>query len=161
GLIHGWCESDSCLAPDPSVWWKPYYANSAFAVRGWREIAAAWRKLQFSGAEAKATDWEQRAERLHAQLLKSIDANTRTDLSPAYVPLLPGSKYTFREAMANERPSEQQWPHRCYAELLQANVLPDDKANAVIDTMRAYGATTIGVVANVGRPNPNGRAILG
>jgi hypothetical protein len=27
--------------------------------------------------------------------------------------------------------------------------------------MRAYGATTLGVVANVGRANPNGRAILG
>ncbi len=27
--------------------------------------------------------------------------------------------------------------------------------------MRAYGATTLGVVANVGRPNPYGRAILG
>ena len=27
--------------------------------------------------------------------------------------------------------------------------------------MRAYGATTVGVVANVGRGNPNGRAILG
>ena len=27
--------------------------------------------------------------------------------------------------------------------------------------MRAYGATTLGVVANVGRLNPNGRAILG
>jgi hypothetical protein len=27
--------------------------------------------------------------------------------------------------------------------------------------MRAYGATTVGVVANVGRANPNGRAILG
>ncbi len=161
GLIHGWCESDSCLAADPSVWWKPYYANSAFAVRGWREIAGTWRRLQLPGAEAKAVDWEQRAQKLQDQLLKSIDANTRTDLSPHYVPLLPGSKYTFRESMANERPSEQQWSHRCYAELLQANVLPDEKAGAVIDTMRAYGATTIGIVANVGRPNPNGRAILG
>lgn len=161
GLIHGWCESDSCLAPDPSVWWKPYYANSAFAVRGWREIAGVWRKLQLPGAQATASAWEQRADHLQAQLLKSIEANTRTDLTPPYVPLLPGSKYTFREAMANERPSEQQWSHRCYTELLQADVLPDDKANAVIDTMRAYGATTIGVVANVGRPNPGGRAILG
>ncbi|HET6219837.1 MAG TPA: Tat pathway signal protein, partial [Acidobacteriaceae bacterium] len=23
GLIHGWCESDSCLMPNPSIWWKP------------------------------------------------------------------------------------------------------------------------------------------
>jgi hypothetical protein len=161
GLIHGWCESDACLAPDPSIWWKPYYANSAFAVRGWREIAAVWRALKLPGGDAKAVDLEQRASRLEDQLLKSIESNTRKDLSPPYVPLLPGSEYTFCEAMEKERPSEQQWPHRCYAELLQANVLPETTANAVIDTMRAYGATTIGVVANVGRPNPEDRAILG
>ena len=161
GLIHGWCESDSCLAADPAVWWKPYYANSAFAVRGWREIAATWRKLNLPGGAAKAADWERRADRLHDTMLKSIDANTRKEMKPPYVPLLPGSPYTFREAMGKERPSEQQWSHRCYTELLQANVLPDATANAVIDTMRAYGATTIGVVANVGRANPMGRAILG
>jgi len=33
-LIHGWSESDACLRQDPSVFWKPYYSNSAFAVRG-------------------------------------------------------------------------------------------------------------------------------
>ena len=161
GLIHGWCESDACLAADPSVWWKPYYANSAFAVRGWREISQAWRKAKFSGAEAKVADWEQRADRLQKQLRKSLDENTKRDMSPPYVPLLPGSPYTFREAMEKERPSEQQWSHRCYAELLQANVLSSTQANAVVDTMRSYGATTIGVVANVERANPNGRAILG
>jgi hypothetical protein len=161
GLIHGWCESDSCLAADPSVWWKPYYANSAFAVRGWRELAGSWRRCNLPGGAAKAADWEHRAGRLHDQLLKSVDANTRRDMKPPYVPLLPGSPYTFREALEKERPSEQQWSHRCYTEMLQANVLPDAAANAVVDTMRAYGATTIGVVANVGRPNPHGRAILG
>ena len=31
----------------------------------------------------------------------------------------------------------------------------------VIACMRAYGATTLRVAANVGRANPNGRAILG
>jgi hypothetical protein len=158
GLIHGWCESDACLAVDPSVWWKPYYANSAFAVRGWRELAATWETL---GLTASTADWRKRADRLQAVLLRSIDANTKADMKPPYVPLLPGSPYTFREASEKEHPSEQQWSHRCYTELLQANVLPDAKANAVIDTMRAYGATTVGVVANVGRANPNGRAILG
>src|SRR5215469_1341255 len=43
GLIQGWCESDACLAADPSIWWKPYFANSAFTVRGWRDIATTWR----------------------------------------------------------------------------------------------------------------------
>ena len=161
GLIHGWCESDSCLAPNPEVWNKPYYANSAFAVRGWHEIAAVWRKAGFPRGDALAADWEQRADRLQKRLLESLEANTRRDISPPYLPLLPGSRDTFRESMAKDHPSEQQWPHRCYAEFVQANALPPALANAVIDTMRVYGATTLGVVANVGRPEPDDRAILG
>jgi len=82
-------------------------------------------------------------------------------MNPPYIGPLPGTKLTFRESMATERPSPQQWPHRPYAELLQADVLPPKLANLVADCMRAYGATTMGVLANVGRPNPNGRAILG
>jgi hypothetical protein len=161
GLIHGWCESDACLAADPSIWWKPYFANSAFTVRGWRDIAATWRKLRFPGSETLANDWTRRSEQLHQQLVSSIDANTRHDMNPPYIGPLPGAKLTFRESLEKERPSEQQWAHRCYAELLQPDVLPAAHANRIVDCMRAYGATTIGVVANVGRANPNGRAILG
>jgi hypothetical protein len=63
--------------------------------------------------------------------------------------------------MEKERPSPQQWAHRAYAELLQADVLPASLADLVIDCMRAYGATTLGVVANVEPPHPDGRDILG
>ncbi|HEY4378756.1 MAG TPA: Tat pathway signal protein [Acidobacteriaceae bacterium] len=161
GLVHGWCESDSCLMADPSIWDKPYFANSAFTVRGWRDIAATWRKLKFSGGEALAADWTRRSEQLQSVLTKSIEANTRHEMKPAYIGPMPGVKLTFLESIEQERPSEQGWSHRCYAELLQPDVLPAAQANTVIDCMRAYGATTAGVVANVGRANPNGRAILG
>jgi hypothetical protein len=30
GLIHGWSESDACLKGNPELYWKPYFANSAF-----------------------------------------------------------------------------------------------------------------------------------
>jgi hypothetical protein len=63
--------------------------------------------------------------------------------------------------MQKEKPSPHQWAHRAYAELLQADVLPVKLANLVIDCMRAYGATTVGVVANVEPPHPTGRDILG
>ena len=43
--------------------------------------------------------------------------------------------------------------------LLMADVLPHPVANQVVDTMRAYGATTMGVLANVG--GGGNRAILG
>ncbi|MEE7566899.1 Tat pathway signal protein, partial [Xanthomonas sp. Kuri4-3] len=49
GLIHGWNESDACLYPDPSLWWKPYWANSALAIRGWEDLAAVWPALGGAG----------------------------------------------------------------------------------------------------------------
>jgi hypothetical protein len=161
GLIHGWCESDSCLAPNPSVWDKPYFSNSAFTVRGWRDIAAVWAMLKWNGAEDARADWKRRSNQLQAQLEKSIDANIKRDMKPPYIGPLPGTTTTFRESLATEHPSEQGWSHRCYAELLQPDVLPAAQAATIIDCMRAYGATTIGVVANVERPHPEGRDILG
>jgi hypothetical protein len=155
GLIAGWSESDACLAPRPEIWWKPYYANSAFAARGLRDLSRAW-----AGIDGKLSqEWKKRSDMLLDATLKSIDKWTINDKTPPYVPLLPGSKLTFKEAMATERPSEQQWPHRPYAELLMADVLPHAVANKVVDTMRAYGATTMGVLANVG--GGGNRAILG
>ena len=102
-----------------------------------------------------------RAKILQEAVVASIEKNVRRDMTPPYIGPLPGSKLTFRESMEKERPSPQQWPHRPYAELLQADVLPANLANVVVDCMRAYGATTLGVVANVGRARPGGRAILG
>ena len=161
GLIHGWCESDSCLTADPSIWWKPYFSNSAFAVRGWRDMAKTWRSANFSGAEALASSWSRRSDQLRGALAKSIDANTKRDKNPPYIGPLPGTTLTFRESIQKEHPSEQGWPHRAYAELLQPGVLSDEHTNLVIDCMRAYGATTLGVVANVEPPHPTGRDILG
>jgi hypothetical protein len=76
---------------------------------------------------------------------------------------MPGVKQTFRVAMAAAPGnSEQDWPHRLYAELVHANVLPEKMANQIVDTMRAYGATSMGVVANVApTPNASTRDILG
>jgi hypothetical protein len=155
GLIAGWSESDACLAVRPEIWWKPYYANSAFAARGLRDLSRAWGRINGKLAQ----DWTKRSDMLLDTTLKSMDQWTLTDKNPPYVPLLPGSKLTFKEAMRTERPSEQQWPHRPYAELLMADVLPHPLAHKVVDTMRAYGATTMGVLANVG--GGGNRAILG
>jgi hypothetical protein len=155
GLIAGWSESDACLAAHPEIWWKPYYANSAFAARGLRDLSRAWSAFN----PTLAREWMKRSEMLLDATLQSIERWTINDRNPPYVPLLPGSKLTFKEAMRTERPSEQQWPHRPYAELLMADVLPQVLAHKVVDTMRAYGATTMGVLANVG--GGGNRAILG
>jgi hypothetical protein len=166
GLIQGWSESDACLHPRPDVWWQPYYANSAFAARGLKDLAAVWPEIGKgrAGAAAMSTlaaGWRARAEHLQAALVTSMRAQYRQDLKPPYMPPMPGVTLPFREAMAAERPSPQQWPHRLYAELLQPDVLPADLAHQTIDTLRHYGGTTLGVVANVGPARAGSRSILG
>ena len=159
GLIHGWNESDACLFEDPAIWWKPYFANSAMTVRGLNDIAAIWGKL--GGERSLAQHWQQRAKQLHARLEQSIRANIRHDMQPPYIGPLPGAKLTFRQALAQQNPSEQGWPHRAYAELLHADVLPAELSHLVINCMRAYGATSIGVVANITAANEHERNLLG
>ncbi len=161
GLIHGWSESDACLYPDPTLWWKPYFGNSALAIRGWEDIAAVWPVL--AGTAGASGQWRQRARQLRKRLLDSIRANVRHELSPAYLGPLPGTTETFRQAMSQDDPSksEQLWSHRAYAELLQADVLPDDLANLVIDCLRGHGGTTLGIVSNIWKPSPEARDILG
>jgi hypothetical protein len=164
GLIHGWSESDSCLMPNPNIWWLPYYANSAFAARGLRDIANAWPALSShdsSQAHTTASSWKKHAEALQAAVVRSIEKNVRRDMQPPYIGTYPGAQMLFRESLEKEHPSPQGWPHRPYAELLQADVLPPELAHLVINCMRAYGATTLGVVANVGPARKGERAILG
>jgi len=165
GLIHGWSESDACLAATPEVWWRPYYANSAFAVRGLKDMARAWidiNKIKPSpGMEKEAQEWLKRSKVLQDAAIASIEKNIWKDKTPPYVPPMPGARLTFRDALAQERPSPQQWPHRLYAELVHADILPANLANMVLDTMRAYGSTTLGVLANVSAARPTGRSILG
>jgi hypothetical protein len=165
GLISGWSESDSCLMEKPSVYWQPYYANSAFAARGLKDLAKVWTELGRShpnaGMERLASEWSKRSEALRVRTIASLEKNIQKDKTPPYIGLFPGTTLTFRESLEQEKPSPQQWPHRPYAELLQADVLPAQLANQVIDCMRAYGATTLGVVANVGKVHEDGREILG
>jgi hypothetical protein len=164
GLIHGWSESDSCLAPHPMVWWLPYYSHNAFAARGLKDLGRAWPAInseKATAAEQTAAAWLKRSQALQDSLVAALQKNIRRDMNPPYVGTYAGAQGTFWESMEKERPSPQQWPHRGYSELLQADVLPPDLANLVIDCMRAYGATTLGVVANVEPPHPQGRDILG
>ena len=165
GLIRGWSESDSCLGENPSLYWRPYYANSAFAARGFKDIAGVWTDLGrlklMPRMEVLARDWLKRSKTLQDRTIESVEKNIQNDKTPPYIGLFPGTALTFRESLEKEQPSPQQWPHRPYAELLQADILPSRLANLVIDCMKSYGATTLGVVANVGRFQDDGREILG
>ena len=162
GLIHGWSESDSCLMPKPDIWWLPYYANNAFAARGLKDISRMWTEIEPAAtAKHQVIDWEKRSQDLKAAVVASINKNIRHDMTPPYIGTFPGTTMTFWESMQKEHPSPQQWPHRGYAEMLQADVLPPDLTNLILNCLRAYGGTTLGVLANVEPPHPDGRDILG
>jgi hypothetical protein len=153
------------LSATPSLYWQPYYANSAFAARGFKDLAKVWTQLGRANSapamQTLADEWLKRSKTLQDQTIKSIEQNIQRDKAPPYIGIFPETTLTFRESLEKEKPSPQQWPHRPYAELLQADILPPNLANLVIDCMRAHGATTLGVVANVWRFGPEGREILG
>ncbi|MGB8473772.1 MAG: hypothetical protein WCE61_06765 [Candidatus Acidiferrum sp.] len=165
GIIHGWSESDSCLAPKPMTWWLPYFANNAYSARGLKDIAGVWPAIH--GAQNAtitkntAGEWLRRSLILRETVIATMAKSIRNEMNPPYIGIFPSATLTFWESMQKEKPSPHQWAHRAYAELLQADVLPPKLANVVIDCMRAYGATTIGIVANVEPPHPTGRDILG
>ncbi|HET7841111.1 MAG TPA: twin-arginine translocation signal domain-containing protein [Terriglobia bacterium] len=164
GIIHGWSESDSCLWPTPKTWWLPYFANNAYSARGLLDISRVWAEVnpaQRASATRAAQEWLHRSQSLQGTLIASMQKDLRKDMTPPYIGLFPGAKMTFWESMQKEKPPEQMWAHRPYAELLQADVIPHDLANNVADCMRAYGATTVGIVANVEPPHETGRDILG
>lgn len=160
GLIHGWSESDACLHPDPTVWWRPYWSNTAFSARGLRDIASVWAAIA-PGEDATAADWKTRADVMAQAVERGIRASVRRDLDPPYVGPYPGTTLTFRQSLAQERPSPQGWPHRVYAELLHADILPPDLSDLVIDAFKGHGGTALGVVANVGPGRETGRDLLG
>ena len=139
GLIRGWSESDSCLSEHPALYWQAYYANGAFAARGFKDLAAVWKQLGQTQAnstmQALAEQWLKRSKTLQEQTARSVEANIQRDKTPPYIGIFPGTTLTFRESLETERPSPQQWPHRPYAELLQADILPAKLANLVIDCM--------------------------
>jgi hypothetical protein len=165
GIIHGWSESDSALHAKPMTWWLPYYSNSAFAARGLKDLSRAWTEISqakpTAGLEKRGGEWSSRSKVLQETLVATMRRNVRKNMTPEYIGPYAGAPGTFRETFKKGEVPVQLWAHRPYAELLQADMLPPDLANIVIDCMRGYGATTMGVVANVGPALPKSRAILG
>jgi len=160
GLIAGWSESDACLFPDPSIWWKPYFSNSGLAARGLEDSATLWRALA-TGETARSDDWLKRAKQLRVRVNEALSSSIQHNQSPPYVPILPGVSESFRKSLLTHRYSEQQWAHRVYAELLQSGVLTPDLENQLINSMRAHGATVMGIVGNLAPPSAESRDMLG
>jgi hypothetical protein len=149
GLIHGWSESDSSFRADPARYWQPYFGNSAFASRGFKDLGEAWLKISQIHANAalrkEGSELLQRSRKLQEAVISSIQKSVRREMNPPYVACLPGMQRTFYEELQQDQEGPQRYAARAYIELLQADVIPPELSNLIIDCMRAYGATTLGI----------------
>ncbi|KAM0273249.1 hypothetical protein ACHAQH_008385, partial [Verticillium albo-atrum] len=156
GLISGWSESDAALRTNSQLFDKPYWNNAAFAARGLRDLS----KIDTFAEHAQ--DWTIRADQLINQTSKTLDHFIQRNFTPPYVPVLPNETTHVLEDLATRKNnSPQWWPHRVYTELLQASILSPNQTDLVIDSMQAYGITSLGVVANVTPLRAETRDILG
>ncbi|RDW63256.1 hypothetical protein BP6252_10801 [Coleophoma cylindrospora] len=155
GLIAGWSESDSCLSQNSSLYISPYWNNNANAARGLKDLST------IDIFSENAVEWATRAEIMINQTSSTLSKVIRFNMTPPYVPVLPKTSMTVRECMETESQCQQMWSHRVYAEMLQPGILPANLANQTINSMQAYGITSLGVVANVGLISPQSRDILG
>src|SRR5258708_7398738 len=91
GLIRGWSESDSCLGENPSLYWRPYYANSAFAARGFKDIAGVWtvigRLKMMPRMVELALNWPTRSKTLQDRTIASVEKQIQNDKTAAYIVL--------------------------------------------------------------------------
>jgi hypothetical protein len=149
GLIHGRSEADSWGLANPTRYWQPYFSNSALAVRGFRDLGSVWseigRTVGQPALEKMAEKLAGRSRQLHKTLIASIERSIRREMNPPYVGALPGMEHTFDEDARLDPWGPQWFSGRPYMELLQADVLPPNLANLVIDCLRAYRGTTLGI----------------
>ena len=160
GLIHGWCEADSCLELHPERYDVPYLSNSAEAVRGWRELADAWDLVAAAhdstdpalstGLRKRATTLRREATALHARLIDVVDTSTDRTLDPPWLPVIAGETTPFHEAVALDDHHPQFRGYRANAELLHSGLLDRDQVRSVVDYREAHRDIVLGVPAAYG-----------
>lgn len=95
------------------TWWLPYFSNSAFAARGLKDLARVWPEVSRAKAgpasEHAAEQWLNRSKILERAVLAAMRKDIRQDLTSPYIGPFPGTTLTFRDSLAKERPSPQQW----------------------------------------------------
>jgi hypothetical protein len=149
GLIHGWSEADSCLMSDPPRHWQPYFGNSALASRGFNDLGRAWLEIARVAAnpslEKQGQELLVRSQTLREAIAVRLESSIRRNLTPPYVGPLPGMAHTFDDDGRRDPQGPQAFSTRSYIELLQADVLPPNLSNLVVDCMLAYNGTTLGI----------------
>ena len=155
GIIVGWCEADSCLDPDPDRYLQPYLSNNAEAARGIDDLAAVWRLVGRDHAErgARAEELQAAAAGIDQDLQLTISRSMRTDLNPAWLPVIAGADVPFTEAVSTDVLDPQFRAYRANAELLFSGRLGRDQVRTIVDYREAHRDIVLGVPVAYGFGN--------
>jgi hypothetical protein len=160
GIVHGWCEADSCLDPEPDRYLQPYLSTNAEAARGIGDLAEVWRRIGNDRADAERGA---RGEQLRAaatgidhDLQAAIARSLRTDLDPPWLPTIAGADVAFPDAVVTDVHDPQFRAYRANAELLFSGVLSRDQVRTIVDYREAHGDIVLGMPAAYGFGFGNG-----
>ena len=157
GIIVGWCEADSCLDPDPDRYLQPYLSNNAEAARGIGDLAEVWRRV---GRDRRDPERGARGEELQAaaagidqDLQLAMSRSLRTDLNPAWLPVIAGADVAFTDAVGADVLDPQFRAYRANAELLFSGRLSRDQVRTIVDYREAHRDIVLGVPVAYGFGN--------
>lgn len=138
GMIHGWCEADSCLEPDPSRYLRPYYSNTTEAIRGLTDLSAVWRQAGFGELCSEI-------ESMRSDLETSIARSTLTDCDPACIPAIAGADVPFDVASREDSLDPQFRAYRAYSEMLHSGCLTLAQVETIVRYREAHGDIRLGI----------------
>jgi len=146
GMIRGWCEADSCLDPDPERYRLPYFSNTTEAVRGFRELGAAWRAM----GDAEGDKLVQEADAMERDLHESIKRSTITSGGLACIPSIAGAGGAFDVACQRDGDDPQARSYRAYNEMLHSGVLTPEEVATIVAYREARHDILLGMTCSYG-----------
>ncbi len=143
GVIHGWCEADSCLEADPGRYLQPYLSNSAEAARGLLSLADAVRRLGGPDLAGWAGELDAAGRAIRADLDVAIARSLLPDVP--CLPVIAGAREPFHVAVGADVADPQFRAYRANAELLFSGVLDATTVDTVVAYREAHRDVVLGV----------------
>jgi hypothetical protein len=149
GMLSGWSEADSCLEKEPQRYVQPYFANSAEAARGFRDLGRAWESIGRARADGSLSEWGQRlqreAEALRADLTTAITRSTLRRDGETILPSIAGVAEPEHIAVPRDNSDPQYRGYRAYMELLHSGLLTNAQTGQIADYRSRHYDVLLGV----------------
>jgi hypothetical protein len=149
GMLSGWSEADSCLEKDPQRYVQPYFANSAEAARGFRDLGRAWESIGRTRVDASLIEWGQRLQReagtLRADLATAMKRSTIVRDGESILPSIAGVAEPEHIAVLRDNWDPQYRGYRAYMEMLHSGLLTNAQIEQITDYRSHHYDVLLGV----------------